>query len=371
MNTPRTKKAPGQDLDRSALRRRSSLKRATALGTGHPVFLSWIEEDIENRFVRGGRFTSPNKVFSLVIGAILTGAFYGFLLVLLNLVPTDGQDRAAVPVAQADQAGRAAGPTDSSGQGGGSWFQAAIQTFGVPFVRPGNVWTVVPGMLFFFWGMTTLFLKSAKIRFQERALNLTVVPNQPDFILNVNSAKEVLERLLAMVDHPRHFVLLNRIERALANLHHLGTVGDVSTILKTQAENDENQTASSYTLVSGMVWATPVLGFIGTVLGLSMAISSFTKTLQAGADTAKIRDSLQQVTGGLSTAFETTLVALVCALIMQLYINYLQHREAEFLDACNDYCHAHVVAKLRLTHRDAAPDAVPAPDSKPASAVEC
>ena len=61
-----------------------------------------------------------------------------------------------------------------------------------------------------------------------------------------------------------------------------------------------------------------------------------------------IRGSLESVTVGLATAFETTLVALVCALILQLLITYLQGRESEFLDDCNDYCHANVVARLRL-----------------------
>jgi len=44
-------------------------------------------------------------------------------------------------------------------------------------------------------------------------------------------------------------------------------------------------------------------------------------------------------------------VALVCALIMQLYVNYLQQKESGLLDAASDYCHAHVISKLRLLKR--------------------
>ena len=98
-----------------------------------------------------------------------------------------------------------------------------------------------------------------------------------------------------------------------------------------------------------MVWAIPVLGFIGTVQGLSSAISTFTKTLASSGDLAAIKANLQGVTGGLATAFETTLVALVMALILQLFLNALQKRETDFLDECNDYCHQHVISKLRLT----------------------
>jgi hypothetical protein len=35
-------------------------------------------------------------------------------------------------------------------------------------------------------------------------------------------------------------------------------------------------------------------------------------------------------------------------LILQLLLSWLQSRESEFLDACNDICHKNVAGKLRL-----------------------
>jgi biopolymer transport protein ExbB/TolQ len=131
-------------------------------------------------------------------------------------------------------------------------------------------------------------------------------------------------------------------------MQNLGLVSDVSNILATQAEFDEAQLASSYSLVNGFLWAIPVFGFIGTVLGLSQAIGAFGVTLKSAAELSALKTSLQEVTGGLSTAFETTLVALVCALIIQLLLSYIQGREAQFLDDCNDYCHSNIVSKLKL-----------------------
>jgi biopolymer transport protein ExbB/TolQ len=206
-----------------------------------------------------------------------------------------------------------------------------------------------PTMFFFFWSVAILYLKGRKLVFQRRSLALNAVPQQPDFILHTGTAGDVLARVHRLVDDTRHFVLLNRVDRALSNLRNIGQISDVSQILSAQADFDEAQIASSYNLVTGFVWAIPVLGFIGTVLGLGDAIGSFGLTLQAGGDLSKIKDSLQLVTGGLATAFDTTLIALVGALIIQLYLTHLQHREAEFLDECNDYCHAHLVTKLRVS----------------------
>jgi biopolymer transport protein ExbB/TolQ len=101
-------------------------------------------------------------------------------------------------------------------------------------------------------------------------------------------------------------------------------------------------------MVNGFLWAIPVFGFIGTVLGLSQSIGAFGSTLKAATEIAALKTSLQGVTAGLATAFETTLVALVGALIIQLILNYIQSKEAQFLDDCNDYCHANIVSKLKL-----------------------
>lgn len=160
----------------------------------------------------------------------------------------------------------------------------------------------------------------------------------------------------SLVDDTRHFVLLNRIDRALSNLHNIGGVGDVSTILKAQSENDENQVASSYAMIHAMIWSIPVLGFVGTVLGLSMAINKFTGALNATTDITQIREQLKLVTAGLSTAFETTLVGLAFALLLHFLADLVQQKETDFLDECNDYCHANVVSKLRLRPKEGNPE---------------
>jgi biopolymer transport protein ExbB/TolQ len=135
---------------------------------------------------------------------------------------------------------------------------------------------------------------------------------------------------------------------ALSNLRNLGEVGDVDDILRSQADNDESGLETSYAMLGAFVWAIPVLGFIGTVEGLSIAIGGFSSVLTTAADLDQIKAALQGVTGGLATAFETTFQALVLALIIQLWLVYLKKSEEEFLDACGDYCLRHVVNRLRI-----------------------
>jgi biopolymer transport protein ExbB/TolQ len=285
-------------------------------------FLSWTQEDIEQRLgFRGGRFTSANNALTLIAAVLLSTAFYALMFYVIRPYP----------------------PTNGIGR-------AFLERGPVPY----------PTVLLFFWGISILFVKSRKLKFQRRTLDLAAVPQQAGFTLTDESAKTVLDRIHGLVDHPRHFILLNRIERALSNLRNIGRISDVSSLLRAQAENDEDQVSSSFLVLNGMVWAVPVLGFVGTVQGLSRAIGSFGQTLQATGDLGAIKASLQGVTGGLATGFEITLIALIFALILQLSITFEQQRELSFLDECNDYCHAHIVSKLRLLRRESAPYLEPA-----------
>ena len=272
--------------------------------------LDWSRSDIERRWgFHGGRFTTPGKLLSMILGVLLTAAFYAIIVLVQQQWPQT------------------------------HWFAAMFLERGpCPY----------PTMLLFFWALAMLFIKWRKFVLQRRALGLSIMPQDPEFVLTSITAREVRERMSMLVDNPHNFLLVNRIDLALANLHNIGQAADVAAILKIQAEGDESQIASSYGITQGFMWGIPVLGFIGTVLGLSQAIGAFTDTLTAGGDLVAIRASLKTVTGGLATAFETTLVALVCAFILQLIVSFLQSLESQFLDDCNDVCNKHVAGKLRL-----------------------
>ena len=259
-----------------------------------------------------GRFTSVNLALTSILGAAVSLIFYGGVWLLDRTVP---------------------------------WMDFLTNAF----LRPQNLWTVIPMVGLCSWSTVFLALKTLKLRIQKKAMSWAVVPANPEFVLTEETARAVLERIQGLIDVPGEFLLLNRIERGLSNLHHLGQVSEVSSVLRGQAEDDENAILSSFTLVQGFVWAMPVLGFIGTAQGLAFAIGGFAGVLQGeGASLDTIKQGLLQVTGGLGTAFETTLIALVFALLIQVWMVFRQRAELQFLDQCNDYCQSHVISKLRL-----------------------
>lgn len=268
--------------------------------------LSWARFDIEQRLgFRGARHTRVNNLLAFLAAILATFIFYAALSQIADTyLAVMFRDR---------------GPT--------------------PYVI----------VFLSMWSCAILLIKWRKFEFQKAALGVSVLPEAHDFVVSPTTVDEVMANLYRVADDPKHFIVLNRIYVALANLKNLGRVTDVDEMLRSQAEHDESALDTSYSLLRGFIWAIPVLGFIGTVLGLSSAIGAFGGVLGSEAEMDEIASSLRQVTGGLATAFETTLEALVAALAIQLFATFLRKSEEEFLDDSRDYCHRHIVNRLRMT----------------------
>jgi biopolymer transport protein ExbB/TolQ len=280
-------------------------KKGFSVSNAPAVLLSWSQRDVEERLgFRGRRHTRVNMLLSCLLGLVSSIGFYGLLTLFSRT------------------------------------------TFALMFTERGP--TPYAIVFLFFWSCAILLLKSRKLALQCEALDHTITPESPDFILSVNTVDDVIQKIYRTVDDPRHFVVFNRIVIALSNLRNLGRVSDVDEILRSQASQEEAAMETSYAVVQGFIWAIPVLGFIGTVLGLSEAIGGFGNVLGAADDISQISGALRGVTAGLHTAFETTLEALVAALGIQFWLTFLKKSEEEFLDACSEYCLRNIVNKLRV-----------------------
>jgi len=198
------------------------------------------------------------------------------------------------------------------------------------------------------WSMVVLLVKRRKLKVQRRALDYACTPTNAQFVLTSQTADDVIARIHGLADDPPQFIVFNRILIALASLKNLGRVSDVDDLLRSIADRDESAHQTSFATLSGFLWAIPVLGFIGTVLGLAGAIGKFSGLLEQQSEVAGIVGSLKEVTGGLSTAFETTLLALVVALVVQLWMTSQRKAEEMFLDDCQDYCLRQIVSRIKI-----------------------
>jgi biopolymer transport protein ExbB/TolQ len=208
----------------------------------------------------------------------------------------------------------------------------------------------IPIFLLACWSAAILTIKAAKIRTQRTALRLRFMPGDPGFVLSVATVDRVIDSIEQGVDEPHHFLLLDRVLTALKSIRNIGRIGDLDEMLNSAAEADEDAMESGYTVIRGFIWAIPVLGFIGTIVGLTEAISGFGSVLQASDATVDVlTSSLTEVIGGLDTAFITTGEGLIAALLLHLSLTFVRRSDERLLDDCRRYAARNVTAHVRIT----------------------
>lgn len=267
--------------------------------------LNFFEMDLERRFgfsATGGTYANP--WFSGLVALVLSVLFYAIVMALPSSYYTD------------------------------------------LFVKRGP--TQHAAVFFGFWCAVILVVKRSKLRLQRRALTYDAIPSTHHFVLSSQTADQVVYKLHENASDPERFLVYHRILIAISNLKNLGRVSDVDDMLRSIADRDESAHETSFGLLNGFLWAIPVLGFIGTVLGLGQSIASFSSLLSSQSDMSGIVASLKQVTAGLSTAFDTTLLALVIALVLQLWMTLQKSNEERFLDDCSDYCMRQIVSRIKI-----------------------
>ena len=195
------------------------------------------------------------------------------------------------------------------------------------------------------WSSTLLFFKLRQLRAWQGALELDLLPvslgeritpeNAPLFV-------EHLDGLPVSRDNP----LTSRIRRALHHFEARGDTREVADQLATRAQADADAVDSSYSIVRVFIWAVPVLGFIGTVIGISEAVAGFSTSVGGAADLDVMKESIGTVTSGLGVAFDTTLVALVMSIFIMFPSSSLQKAEEDFLADIDDLCDARLIRRL-------------------------
>ena len=87
----------------------------------------------------------------------------------------------------------------------------------------------------------------------------------------------------------------------------------------------------SYLLPKYISWAVPVLGFIGTVLGISLAADGIRRIIGSDSGLAGLSGDLSGAIAPLGIAFDTTLIALSLSVVLTLLLALAQRGEERAL----------------------------------------
>ena len=201
-----------------------------------------------------------------------------------------------------------------------------------------------------FWAGCSLLWKIFENIRENRAWKATLLPEEPGRI-NPENAGQIVEHLDTLPHGTKNSLLTRRIRNGLETFQANGDTQEAVTALNMQSDVDSRNSENSFTLVKVFIAVIPLLGFIGTVLGISTAVGGFGDSLSGATEITAIKDSLGGVTSGLSTAFDTTLLALVMSVCLMLPVSSCQQAEDKFLSRVDDYATNEFLNRLEDAER--------------------
>jgi biopolymer transport protein ExbB/TolQ len=172
----------------------------------------------------------------------------------------------------------------------------------------------------FFWALVALAAKAWDLRRQRaiaRHRHLPVWNGEPV------PASEAGKLAGQLARHQASGLLVDRLRGALEFVHSRGSTEGLDDHLRAQSDADANTVDGSYALIRYITWAIPILGFLGTVLGITEAIANVTPE--------QLANSISSVTGGLAIAFDTTAIALGYSMALMFFTFVLDRREQALL----------------------------------------
>lgn len=198
----------------------------------------------------------------------------------------------------------------------------------------------------FFIGLAALLIRWLETVVQTSRLSEPILGPIPSGGQPVGDCEELLARLDRLPDARQRDYLVRRVRDALEYVRRWGSPENLDEQLRYLADQDAAQLHARYALVRVIIWAIPMLGFLGTVVGLTMAI--------ANLDVKVLEESSLKVVSGLAVAFDTTALALALSLLLMFAQFLTDRRESGLLEEVDEQAAAELEG--RFEHVAPTPD---------------
>jgi biopolymer transport protein ExbB/TolQ len=209
----------------------------------------------------------------------------------------------------------------------GAWFYALLYQGVIDSPRlwrymAGHPVEVVEGA-FFFIGMAALIIRLIDIVSQRKQASQITLGPVPFSGQRVDDCQGLLAQLDVLPVRLQESYLARRLREAVEFVRRKGSSDSLDAHLRHLEELDAVKMHSSYATLRIIIWAIPILGFLGTVIGITVAIASLSPTA--------LEQSMSDVTKGLGVAFDTTAQALALTMILMFTKALVEKTESGLL----------------------------------------
>ena len=209
-----------------------------------------------------------------------------------------------------------------------------------PFTVQNLMWLV------FFGGMADLFVHYMRGTIEQKQVEKGLLPEDDETMLRSEDLGEIYKNIKSgreggLRGEEPHF-LQRLVGRAILQFQSSRSVDQANSILNSSLELYQHEIDLRYNMIRYVTWLIPTLGFIGTVIGIAMALGE-AGGLDFGNPTAGM---LAEVTDKLGVAFYTTLLALLQSAVLVLFQQIAQAREEMALNRSGQYCLDNLINRL-------------------------
>lgn len=141
------------------------------------------------------------------------------------------------------------------------------------------------------------------------------------------------------------FYLQRLVKRIIMQFQITRSTEQANNLMNSSLELMQHEVDLKYNMVRYLVWLIPTLGFIGTVVGITLALSN-AGDMPDITDSAAIKAWVALITTKLGVAFNTTLLALIMSAALVFCMNLAQGREERALNLVGQYCLDRLVNRL-------------------------
>ena len=210
--------------------------------------------------------------------------------------------------------------------------------------HPINMTTTV----LFFVGLAALLLKLLDIVQQYSAVNEVELPQPPAAGQRVDQVGELLDYLASLPDRVQRSYLGQRLSGLLETIERKGNASGLPDEVKYLADIDAGRQQDSYALVRIVIWAAPMLGFLGTVVGITDALGDLGNEFATNKEAAtNIAGAMNGLLSGLYVAFDTTAQALALSMVL-MFIQFLCDRmESQLLSTVDTIANEEMIGRFQ------------------------
>ena len=170
-------------------------------------------------------------------------------------------------------------------------------------------------------GMAALAIKMLGVASQFATFGKLRLPAAPLAGQSIESCGDLLDGLDALPPRFRDSYLGRRLRVLLECVERKGSAEGLEDEIKYRSDLDAARQQDSYALVRIIIWATPMLGFLGTVIGITQALGD----LDAEVLASDPQTAMNGLLAGLYVAFDTTALALTLSIVL-MFVQFLIDR---------------------------------------------